>query len=244
MAKIAFVARSPVSDRTLARHRRHARRLGLPEIGQSGPKRVPLAVVGGGHSAADAVDDLKGWQGDVWAVNGMWRWCRERGINATFYAIDPLPAVVKLAAGAECAVLADTVHPGVFRAVGSAVLARTGKDAIMHAMTAMATVPMIAAEAGYSSVTLFGCDGSFAADGHTHAYKDVPGSRLWVRCGGREFVTSPDLLMQTEFLADLARGLAPWLTVRGDGFLPALIEAGDYDVTHVTRNLLEDLEAA
>jgi hypothetical protein len=233
--KIAFRAIHVIPEDELAAHRRYARGLGLHEIGQSGPLRIPLAVVGGGHSAAEHIDELRGWEGEIWAINKTWQWCRNNGIEATFYSIDSLPIIAEWTEGATRAMLADSVHPSVFDVCKGVTLARTGLDAILHDTTSAASAPMIAAEAGYSSVTFFGCDGSFGNT--THVNKDVPGARLVVRCGGKEFTTAPDMLMQTEFLAEMARALPEWISVRGNGFLSALIAHGDYDVTHVTRDL-------
>ena len=241
MGKIAFVAKGVASDEAVEANRRYARGLGLPEIGQIGPSRVPLAVVGGGHSIPDFISELRGWDGEVWAINGTYAWCAEHGIPATFYSIDPMPGIADLIKGASSAVLADTVCPEAFKECPNVTLARTGLDATPHDSSSASTAPMIAAEGGYTSVTFFGCEGSFPPNGTTHAYKDVPMSRVLVRCGGVEYMTDPGFLMQTEFLAGLARGVTGWIRAKGGGLLGALIEHGDYDVVAVSRNISDAL---
>lgn len=241
MGKIAFVAQGVASAATVEANRRYARGLGLPEIGQNGPSRVPLAVVGGGHSIPDFISELRAWPGEVWAINGTYAWCAEHNIPATFYSIDPMPGIADLVRGASRAVLADTVCPEAFQTCPNVTLARTGLDAILHDTSSASTAPMIAAEGGYTGVTFFGCEGSFPPNGTTHAYKDVPMSRVLVRCGGEEYMTDPGFLMQTEFIAGLARALPGYISARGKGFLAALIEYGDYDVIRVSRNIHDAL---
>ena len=239
--KISFVAQCVVDDDTLASYRRRARGLGLPEIGQSGPLSVPLAVVGGAPDVVNYIDELAQWPGDVWAINHTADWCWDNGIDAALYTIDSVDDIVSTAERSRRAVLADSVHPRVFDACSNVTLARTGIDAIIHDTTSAATAPMIAAEAGYSKVVFFGCGGSF--DGPTHINKDVAGNRLLIRCGGAEYLTAPDLLMQTDFLSEVARAANGWIEVRGSGFLSALIEHGDYDVIAASRGIHDALEA-
>jgi hypothetical protein len=50
-----------------------------------------LAIVGGGNSIKEHVDELRSWDGDVWAVNGTINWCMDNGIKAAFYTIDAQP---------------------------------------------------------------------------------------------------------------------------------------------------------
>jgi len=242
MGKIAFVAQGVASDATIEANRCYARGLGLPEIGENGPSRVPLAVVGGGHSIPDFISELRTWPGEVWAINGTYAWCAEHNIPATFYSIDPMPGIADAIKGAARAVLADTVCPEAFQACPNATLARTGLDAIPHDSSSASTAPILAAEGGYIGVTFFGCEGSFPPNGATHAYKDVPMSRVLVRCGGKEYMTDPGFLIQTEFIAGIARGLPGYISARGGGFLSALIEHGDYDVVSVSRNIADAIE--
>ncbi len=67
-------------------------------------------------------------------------------------------------------------------------------------------------------------------------------SRVLVSCGGHEYMTDPGFLMQTEFIAGLARGLPGYISVRGEGFLAALVEHGDYDVVGISRNIADAIE--
>lgn len=240
MGKINFVALNPVTDEALAQHRAYSHGLGLPEVG-SRPVAPRLAVIGSGPSVKDEIDKIKSFDGDLWAINGSLHWCRSNGIDASFYAIDPTEHVTKHCLGAEKAVLADTVSPSVFKALSGAdiELAKIGIDAINHWSTAASTAPMIASKRGHKHVTFFGCESSFVGDSHVYGNSDQ--ERVWVECGGDEYITTAQLITQVEFMAKLAVGAPNFITVEGGGFLSALIKHGDYNVTHVCRSIHEKL---
>lgn len=237
MARIRFVPVCSVSEDTQDRNRAYSRGLGLPEIvpGKAGAAASSLAVVGGSPDVSDHIETLRHWNGEVWAINQTFEWCRENGIPATFYRIDPMPAPPGYLDGIEKAILGDIVHPGVFAeliANGADIeLVRLGHDHILPATTAAGTAPMFACWRGHRHITLFGCGSSYTD--RTHAYRSDKTNLLWLDCGGRDYVTSPQMLMQAEWLAEMAREFPKYITVQGDGLLPALIEHGDYDVTHV-----------
>jgi hypothetical protein len=240
MAKISFIGKSPVDDGRLSKNRETNRGRGL----SLGSASCALAVVGGAPSVANYLDELREFDGEIWAVNGTWRYLKENGIESTFYSIDPHPtAILNMAKCATKAVLACCVDPAVFDAIDNVSLACIGEDEIQHFTTSAATAPMIAAKRGHKHVTFYGCDGSFQ-DGKTHVDKSVKQNLMWVECGGEEFVTSPQMLMQTESIFAMADKFPQYITVRGDGFLSALVKEKDYTVTHVSPALNEVLQDA
>ena len=221
------------------------RRRGIPEIGAAGPAVGALAVVGGGPSIAGQVDRLKDWPGEIWAINDTWAWCADNGIDAAFYTIDPRYIIApEVAHRIERAVLGDICDPSLFSALSHAELemVRLGEDGIPTASTSMASSLLIAAHRGHKSVTLFGGDCSFGEQTHVNKDEHDRGEFLWISCGGKEFKTAPHFMVQAEFLSWAARLLSRgFLSVEGDGLLPALVEHGDYQVTHVSRALNERL---
>ncbi len=235
--QITFKALNNVSEAQIASNRKVNRARGIFKVGTS-PVKPRLAIVGGGLDLGRFIDDLKRFDGEIWAINGAYDWCKQVGINAVFYAIDPSIRLMPLVRFVDKAVLADTVHQAVFERLGAKVveIAWTGPHDIKHGTTAAATAPMIAAERGHSHVTFYGCQSSFFS-GVTHIYKSDELSKIWVKCGGVEYVTCPQFIMQAEFLAGLARGLPKGIAVRGQGFLSSLIEHGVFEVTHVTRSI-------
>lgn len=235
--QITFKALNNVSDAQIASNRKVNRARGIPKVGTS-PVKHRLAIVGGGPDLGQFVDELKCFDGEIWAINGAYNWCKASGIDAIFYAIDPSFRLLPLVRIVHKAILADTVHQVVFNNLGVKVseIAWTGPRGIKHSTTAAATAPMIAAERGHKHVTFYGCQSSFST-GTTHVYKNDKLSKIWIRCGGIGYVSCPQFIMQAEFLAGLARGLPKGIAVRGQGFLSSLIEHGIFEVTHVARSI-------
>lgn len=210
----------------------------LPSVKRDGAA-PPLAVVGGGPSLVNQVGNLRGWDGEIWAINGAFNWCRDRGIETTFYSIDASQIIAQNAHGATKAILANVCHPDVFDAVGNRAEVFT-IGSFPNGSTTASTAPMIAALRGHPSVTFFGCESSFWNREHAYAEYQNP-SRLLVKCGPDEYLTTPQLIMQAEYLCEVAHGVPGFVKVRGGGFLAALIEYGDYDVLRVSKDLAESV---
>jgi hypothetical protein len=215
----------------LDRNRRRSPDLPPPSGG------VPLAIVGGGASVLDHLDALRDWPGDVWAVNQTAAWCRDNGVSCWFYSVDPNPELAAYVSGR--AVLADTCHADTFAATDGA-----------RKVTGPAPGPTSAVAAGYYAIkydftgaTFFGCDSSYGAA--THVYRDEPVADMArVECGGRAYLTKLELISQAEQIASLVRSFPAYFTAASGGFLGALLEHGDHDVTHVSRNIARQIEAS
>lgn len=237
--KIEFIPVNTVSQEVLDRNKLATSRLALPTVGTRPSTRRPLALVGGGPSVCDYVDELKAFNGDIWAINGAWKWCRDNGIDATFYTIDPLPEIAGMVDGVKSAILGDVCDPSVFEKIsGDIQIFPIGE--IPSGSTSASTCIMIAALCGYSHLTLYGCDSSFT-ETKTHVYDGwSPGeSRVLAKCGDEEFLTCPQMIMQAEYMAEVIRGVPEYVTIRSGGLLPALVEHGDWDALKVSRNLMD-----
>lgn len=187
-----------------------------------------LTVAGGGASLSRHLPT-----GPVWAINGTGRWLRSRGIESVFFSIDPLPIIAEWASEAPSAVLGDTCAPETFAAARSVHMAELGP--IKALCSTATTAPTIAAAAGYTHVRFVGCDGGI--EGSSHVDRDEGRGTMRVVIGGRAYMTRPDLMMITEQLAELIRALPKFLSTEGDTMLSALVEHGDYEVTHVSREI-------
>lgn len=219
-----------VSDEDLVRNLALAPKLPNP----AGQGR--LAVVGGGNSIADKIDRLRDWPGDIWAINGAWRWCAEHGIKTTFYSVDPQPDLVDLVQGVTSAVLAEHCDPGVFIALrGQEVCTAKGS---LNGPTSAVTASVVALRAGYTHVTYFGCESSYGETTHVYDTGFVP-DLVKVSCNGAEYLTKMELLLQVDQLSDILRTLPATFAEESGGFLAALVAAGDYDVTHGSPSLHE-----
>lgn len=241
--KIKFQNLDPFPEGVASGNRAHNRRLGIPRLGSVGPVAPKLAVCGGGPSLASRLDKIRAFDGEIWAINGTWRWLKERGIDATFYGCDPHPKLAEWCQGASKAVISDIVDPSVCEALKGAQVEMIwmGPDGIPNDCSAAATAPFTAFERGHQDITFFGCDGSFQVQSNVDRHEDWP--VIMVKVGEKLFLTRPDMILITEaihgFIKDL-EGLNTPVRIRvdGAGFLAALVEHGDYEVTHVSPQLV------
>ena len=243
--KISFSVRPCVPYEQLERNVASAKARGLPYTSEKA--RPALAVIGGGPSLAFHVDELKAWEGDVWACGSAYRWCFDNGIDATFFNVDPLPEQAIYAKGAERGILASTTDPSVFDEVKSIelfdLIAAPGY--VNHGVTAVTCTPCLALEMGYKKVMFFGCESSFEKS--THSYKNefvdpnVTNHLIWVKSGEEVFVSRPDFLMQAELLAPVIRMAPHVFEERSGGLLGAMVASGDYDIVSANAAMHSNL---
>lgn len=223
----------------------HASRETLVSNRATAPKKPPphgqghLAIVGGGASIHSHVDELRTWEGDIWAINGTYHWLKERQIDSAFCTVDPHPILAEMCQGSTKAVIADHSDPALFAALeGADVYVATGEHS---GPTSVVTASVWAISSGYDTVTLFGCEASYGDT--THAY-NTPERRLdlaRVECGGESFLTKLELIAQTEQLSKIIEAFPEIFAERCGGFLRALVKHGEYDVTHLARHVFENL---
>lgn len=227
--KIDFVSSGCVTVADLARNEDHARRLGFPKMEPAASHR--LAVVGGGPSVVDKLDELSTWEDEIWAINGAFGWCLKHGIDPAFFSVDPLPQTATHCRGATRAVLAMWCHPDTFDALRDAEVSAVRPRS--HGATSATAAPEIATDAGYREISFYGCESSFGETTHAYGNRGI-GNLMKVACNGHEFLTTPDMMMQAEFLGELIR-MAPLLFKDcSGGLLAAYIASPDIDVLAAT----------
>lgn len=210
------------------------------------PVKQDLAVVAGGPSIIDRLDELRAFDGEVWAINGAWRWCAERGIDAALFSMEAAPALVDMAHGATYAVLPDLADPRVFDTVGHdrcEMFDTSGEWFVSAGGTSAGAAPIVGFTRGHRHITFYGCESSFAIGQQRHAYANdvLHGQILEVRSNGQTFYTSPDLFGQAEALAEIIRGAPEAFAERSGGLLGAMVVSGDHDITAASRSVHEDL---
>jgi hypothetical protein len=208
----------------------HACSLGLPFVTPG--TRGSLAVAGGGPSILKHLDKLKGYD-EVWGINRTAVWLRERGIEATFFSVDPqyMPGMTNVGK----AIVATSLHPRLFEELA-------GKDvSLFHirpveshdgfvsdggCSSACRAIPL-ASHMGYSSVTFFGCEGSY--DGDSHAYSsDLQTHQLVIRAGGRDYITQPDFQLQCEYIVPFLTAEPSYFKEESGGLLRAMAADPDW----------------
>lgn len=242
--KLKYVALGSLDEGQAERNMAYAKSLGLPEVPAGRGLAQPLAIVGGGPSINDHVAELKAWPGDIWAVNGAWRWCERHGIDATFFSVDSAPSLATLAEGARKAILGTLVDRSVFDLLSDAAVQIFDAGFIAGLATGPTSVtsaPALALHVGYGAggVTLFGCEGSYR-DGATHAYHDdAPNPyRIKVRCGGREYLSEAEYHMQCQYLVQFLKGAPHIFREQSGGLLRAMALHDDDDVIAATPELI------
>jgi len=226
--KLKITARCCVDASTMEEQARHSP--DLPEPNGNGP----LALVGGGPSLSEHLDELRTWPGDIWAINQTAPWLRANGVLCFFFTVDPSDTAANHCSGK--AVVHAHCHPQTF-ANASECWKTAGS--IPGPSTIVAGC-LLGIKAGYEKIYLFGADSSYGET--SHIYRNEPVQDLiQVQCGG-SFLTRLELLLQAERLAEIVRTLPDFFENRSGGFLKALCDVGDYDVTHVCRGIHERME--
>jgi hypothetical protein len=243
MPKISFEGYVPVPHADIERNLAYARGLGLPFVRSVPPHGRRLAVVGGGPSIVGHLSEIRSYT-DVWAINGACRWLREHGIESTLLSVDCVPFLAPRVSGATKALLSPRVDPAVFEALAGAevTLFELGRDkpgGVWSSVCTASVVFQLATELGYLDTTFYGCESSFSEETHAYMNEDeLQSYRFVVSCGGREYLTAPDLYMQAELLAEVLRIFPKYFKEESGGLLRAMVENKEHDIVKVSRGLL------
>lgn len=243
--EIVFTGVPTVSGEAITHNVNVTHRLGLPDFRSIKPTSKRLAVIGGGPSIREHEDELRSFDGDVWAINGAWAWCKVHGIPARFFTLDPDPIVMRWINGVDKALLCSRVDPQVFyelKGKDVRVFDISQEGGVASGSSTATCAPVLAAALGYTELVFYGCESSYPQD-ETHAYQhEVREDQLWVTCGGEEYLTAPDFYIQAQELSALIREFPRHFSERSGGLLRALVADPKFDVTAVSRNLFEQLK--
>lgn len=217
--------------------------LGLPEHRGSGR----LAIVGGGPSLSEHVEELQAWDGAVWAVNGAINWCLDHGINAWFYTADaaPLANWTYDLSRVTRAALAPDVSPELVEYLLARGAHVTLTAPIESGPTSVNAADFLSLRAGYRHMTYFGCEGSFS-DGRTHAVESFPITDwMDVDVGGQRYRTKAEFVSQSIMLSNTLRAFPEYYAEKSGGLLRAMLDHGpEYDVYQVSNTLFAKLKDA
>lgn len=193
--------------------------LGIPLIEKVPPHGRPLAIVGGGPSFLNHLDELREWS-DIWAINGVGRVLRENGIESTAVTVDPNPDQWKHF---------DGIGEGLFasRCIDRIFAMYRGRCRMFHMENGGATTATRlhypAFLLGYGELHYFGCECTYETDTHGYDYTD-PGPELVIEAGGKRYPTKPYMVMQTEYLCRIMREFPEVFIDRSGGLLTAMRE--------------------
>jgi hypothetical protein len=248
MPQITFIGELAIDHAKLLSNVAHARSLGLPYFREAETHGRRLAVVGGGPSIVDHLDEIRE-HSDIWAINGACGFLREHGIHSKAFSLDPFPLVAPRVAGATEALLCTRCDPSVFETLKGAdihlfdVMHEDPGGIWASCSTVLATFHLATLQ-GYRQTVFYGCEGSYSE--RTHAYMDeadLQDYRFVVDCGGKRFLTAPDLYMQTCQMAQLMRRVInDSFTERCGGMLRAMVACEEHDIVAVSPALAAGLE--
>lgn len=219
---------------------------GLPMVEQLAERTEPLAIVASGPSVSDYLDELREWQGIIWAINGAYDFLVERNIIPHgFFGMDPLPGLAPYVAKPDPRTLfyiCSICDPAVFDALkdrnvllwnpdGEGVEYGPGQWVIGGGTTAVTRAPYLALLQGFRDITLFGVDSSYRS-GDPYCYKwgtyecDIDQPRMLVEANGEgPFETELGLMKQVSQLNVLHKRFGGKLKFRCDGLLAAFMRA-------------------
>lgn len=208
---------------------------GLPRA-QRGEHKFPVAVVGGGHSLIEHLDELRSWPGDIWAINSTADWLLDKGINCTLISLDPSP----ITTNAEKLLLASCCEHKERAVIWE--MAEHHEGGVLGGVTTACRAASLALRLGYPGVVYFGCEGSFPVDEKTHVNKDDGLKTLLIVRAGKDYCTHPELYMQCESLSQLIREFPQFYSERCGGLLRGMVEHPDWEIVAVSSDLKEHLK--
>lgn len=218
----------------------YARTLGLPFIAEK--ERPPLAVLGGGHSIRERLEEIRAFKGDKWIIGSSFRWWYANGIDGTFFSVHPSRNALDNIRGVKRALLATVTDPSVISQLQDAGADIELFESTLAGSTTATAAPWLAVNAGYRDVTFYGCDSNYTDS--THFYMDAPDPYLMrVRCNGQEFLTGAEFVMQAEMLAAVIRACPNTFKERSGGLLAAMVADPEVDTTHISKTLAAGLAA-
>lgn len=250
--RIDFVGIGPVSDQALQEHIAAALASGFPLVERRPLRLTQLAVVGGGPSLKGQLEELRAWNGEIWAINQTATYLTAHGIPCTLFAIDPGEDLAQWTTGIPRAYLASICHPALYAKL-------RGRDVrIFHTehyapaewivgggCSAATRAPFLALHMGYASVTFFGCEGSFETTSHVYRDENTAQERpkqLLIRAGAL-YRTGPDYLVTSQNLAQLIRQFPQYLFERSGGLLRALLDHWEsWEIVALSQALKDELD--
>lgn len=154
-------------------------------------KNNRIAIVGSGPSVRDFIEEIRNFDGAVWAINGAYNFLQDQGIIADgFTGCDPLPGLcdyLKRPNRKTTFYLAGTVDPTTFDAVegydvrmwflkSENIKYPPGLWTVTGGTTMLLRAPFLAHMMGFRDITFYGADSSFDQN-KRYCYKD--GSYQW-----------------------------------------------------------------
>ena len=218
-----------------------ARARGLPAV-QTMRSRKRLAIVGGGPSVRDHLEEIRAFDGDIWAINATNQWLRERDIASTSFSVDPQPELAPMMVGSTSAVLAEACDPSVFDTVGGVPVWTLETTRGQCGSTSASAAFWAGIVSGHEQIVLYGCESSISSKGETHVDRIERFPHLMtIEAGGKRYLTEAGLYVQAQELATIIKTHPTRFSERSGGLLRGLIENEKFKTVWVSPALREKL---
>lgn len=204
-----------------------------------------LAVVGLGESSLYAINELREWDGDIWAINGAAAWLADKGIVSTMVTVDPLPFPDFAFHGISSALFASCADPSAFEQMRDRVekfdMIEHSDTGVIGSCTTATRMPALAVSLGYTDVTFFGCEGSFTKRNHVDSERTYP-EQLIINADGVDYVSVPEFVLQAQSLASVMREWPDIFKEKSGGLLRGMILDQNWSVVAVSSALKGQIE--
>jgi hypothetical protein len=205
-----------------------------------------LAIVGGSPGVIEDLDELRAWDGDIWAVNYTPAWLLSQGISSTLYTVDAgVPDEPLWNSPVRKRLLSTACDPLMFTEDSRAFdMIETHASGFSGGTTSMTRAPWLALSLGYLDVSFFGCDGSYGMDGSDHIDRHEGSDKeLIIRAGGLDYRTRPEFLIQCQELVTLFSEFGVIFKNRSRGLLKAMVDHPEtWEIVGVSAAMKQHLE--
>lgn len=230
----------------------NVRRAGkYPRVEWAVLKYPVCAVVGGGPSVMDYLDELRAWQGDVFAINDTGKYLSDNGIASTIISVDGTRIPFRIGPLVKGAIFATRVHRIQFsqlKGLPIRVFDMAEEDrakGVEGGPTSICRTPHLLLRMGYAGIAYFGMDGSFLGDMTHISGKSLSAheNMVIVRAGGKDYVTHGGFLLQHQWMLEAFRRHSQFLYNASGGLFRAMLENPDtWEVVAVAEDLKKKYE--
>lgn len=208
-----------------------------------------LAIVGSGPSVLTYLNELRSWSGEIWAVNGAYRFLLKQGIVAhAFVGLDPVPGLkeyVEVRDEKTAFLISSACDPCVFDELENAAVYLwhskhgdfdypEGSAVVGGGTTCLTRAPFLAQMLGWRDITVFGGDCSFADDVYCYPLgtfkEDSTRPQFDVVVNDRTFRTELALLKQLSVFGVMEPMFNGCLQFRCGGLLEAFLASPMYEI--------------
>ncbi len=243
---------SPSQDE-MAENQKYALSLRLPEFAPASPRKDRIAIIAGGHSLHDQIENIRSYKGRLIALNGAHNFLLERNIVPhALTIIDPKPENIAFVAHTHPEIeywISAFCHSGILQKLvaenrsiklwfplngdtwkdGETFKERRGRYYLPAKGSVGCATLYLLWMLGYRNFDLFGYD-SCHTQGHHHAYEQIWNEgfgHLTMQLNGHTFVTEHSMIIQCQNITAFVRARPEIdLIVHGGGLLKQYLSTG------------------